>query len=198
MDIHDVLTTSHSAPKLKKFWDCYEMARVDGALPAKPDLPMRELAPLIPCISVLERVSPDEIIHRIVGEDIINSMRFNATGKNLLDFLPAETRDLSVEVHTLFVEFPCGNFTRYENTYKNGARRSTETLTLPLKANRDDYQPRYLISFHQHHETRGFVAPGDTVKFGTRWEISDLVDVGFGLPAPEIIKDLQRRGRVDP
>lgn len=188
MTFDELIAGSRAPNKLRKFIECYKTAQADRPLALQTDLPMRDLAPLLANITLLEAESRSQIIYRVAGQNIIEKLNFNPTGRNFLDFLAPPVREASILGHELMQQHPCGYYMVYENVFESGHREVMETLTLPLRKSIDD-ESNLFASCHIDHQLSGFSEQkGDTAMI-VNWETSVFIDIGNGKPDSDLMSD---------
>jgi len=184
MTFDELTAAAHDNEGFSHFFSCYRAAQTDGA-PARQDaLPMRQLAKIMPHVTLLEWVAPDQITYRIAGDAIVERLGFNPTGTNFLDLLHAGQRSGSVEGHKTMMSHPCGCYLVYESEFENGSRAVLETVTLPMRKT-DNAEAKLFFSFHSHHSTTNVVAGTTDTALVVNWRRIEHADIGCGVPAEQ-------------
>lgn len=188
----DELIAASQAPKLlDRFIDCYKSAQTDGLIALQSELSMRNLAPILPNLTLLEATRSDMITYRLAGQEIVDTLGFNPVGQNFLDFLDPGLRATSAAGHDLMQEHPCGYYMVYENVYESGHRKVMETLTLPLRKSLD-HKNRLFLSCHiEHHLSEISATRGETAMVVT-WKTNVFANIGGGEPAVDLMDNVQQ------
>lgn len=164
------------------FFSCYRAAQT-GPTPASQNaLPMRQLAKLMPHVTLLEWEAADQITYRIAGDAIIDRLGFNPAGANFLDLLHPDQRADSIEGHQVLLAHQCGCYLLYESKFESGARATVETITLPMRKTDSD-DPKLFISFHSHQSTSTISESRDGTALVSDWRRVEHADIGCGEPA---------------
>lgn len=164
------------------FFSCYRAAQTDAAPASQDALPMRQLAKIMPNVTLLEWDTPDQIIYRIAGDAIVERLGFNPTGMNFLDLLHADQRPTSIDGHQIMKAHPCGCYLVYESEFGNGSRAVLETITLPMRRT-EGAATNLFFSFHSHHSTTSVAASTTDTALVVNWRRMEHADIGRGVPA---------------
>ncbi len=187
MTFDELTAVAHDKEAFSNFFLCYRAAQV-GVEPAGQDaLPMRQLASVMPNITLLECDSPGQIIYRIAGDSIVERLGFNPTGSNFLDLLHADQRPASIDGHQTMIDQPCGCYLVYESEFENGSRAVLETVTLPMRKTKDA-ETKLFFSLHSHHSTTSLGETTTDTALVVNWRRMEYADIGCGVPAdkPEL------------
>jgi len=188
----DELIAVSQAPKLlNRFIDCYKSAQTDGLIALQSDLSMRDLALILPNLTLLEAASSDMITYRLAGQKIVDTLGFNPIGQNFLDFLDPGLRETSAAGHDLMQQHPCGYYMVYENVYESGHRKVMETLTLPLRKSLDRENRLFLSCHIEHHLSEISPKRGETAMI-VNWKTNAFANIGGGEPAVDLMDNVQQ------
>lgn len=195
MTFDEVVAQSLAPETLQSVFDAYQQAQNDSDVAAQDQLPMRAMAPLLPNVTLMERVDDDTIIYRIAGEAVVARLGFNPTGQNFLDLIAPSVRAETALTNKTGLDERCGHYAVYENQYESGRRMISESLMLPMRKTPGG-RVAFIFGYHVHHQATDVGVLGARTALGVRWIIADFVDIGFGVPkAPSGTEQSQgRRG----
>lgn len=176
---------------MRRFVACYQSGQQNGSISSQAAISMRDLASLLPRITLLEAESPDKIIFKIAGQNIIDSLGFNPKGQNFLDFLDPSLRRTSAEGHELMHSHPCGYYMVYENIYASGYRKVMETVTLPLCKSPGSTEKLFTSCHFEYQHSEQPANPGETAMV-VNWQINAFVDIGAGEPEEDLLETFQK------
>jgi hypothetical protein len=181
MTFDEVVAQSLAPETLQSVFDAYQQAQSDCAVAAQDQLPMRAMAPLLPNVTLMERVDNDTIIYRIAGEAVVARLGFNPTGQNFLDLIAPSARAETALTNRIGLDERCGHYSVYENQYESGRQMMSESLMLPMRKTRGS-EVAFIFGYHVHHQATDVGGLGARTALGVRWIIADFVDIGFGVP----------------
>lgn len=181
MTLDELDEISGDQKTVRKFLSCYQSAQQPDRIGIQSSLPMRDLAPLLPSIVLMEAEQKDKIYYRIVGEKIVDRMGFNPTGLNLIDLLEPKFGDELPNLHQTMMDHPCGYYSVYENEYDSGARMVTESIVLPMRKTPES-KANCAFALHIHHETTSIQPSKGETTLVTRLKKGALIDLGAGIP----------------
>ncbi len=182
MTLDEIAEIALDREGFERFFSCYRAAQTGAAPAAQSALPMRQLAKLMPHITLLEWRAPEEIIFKLAGDSIVERLGFNPAGANFLDLLHPDQRAGSVEGHQIMLAHQCGCYLLYESEFESGACATLETITLPMRKTDSD-DPKLFISFHSHQSTSSFSENREGTALVSDWRWVEHADVGCGEPA---------------
>jgi hypothetical protein len=181
VNFDELIAASRAPKKLGKLVNCYRCSQADDFVGVQSALPMRDFAPLMANVTLMERKTAGEVVYRIAGENIVNRLGFNPTGSNFIDLLSADMRKQAATTHDALFAHPCGHYIVYENRYENGRCMISESIMLPMRRS-EKSAAVLLLGFHIHHQATGIVAPQKDTALITNIELSEFVDIGSGVP----------------
>lgn len=183
MNVDEVLAQSLAPEKMRNLIAGYKQAQGDGEhdVASRDRLPMREMAPMLANVTLMERVDDDHIIYRIAGENIVARLGFNPTGMNFLEFFDADIREESARVNKAGLAYKCGHYSIYENQYESGRRMISESLMLPMRKTADA-PIDFIFGYHIHHQAIDTYSLGTRTSLMVDWTVAEFVDIGFGVP----------------
>lgn len=162
---------------LHAYW---QSLRQDEKLPRAENVDLLALLPLLPELSLLDMVSPDEIICRFAGTAICDRLGFDLTGRNICEQQASAMRDRARRAYDGMASQPCGMIARYVNHYSTGSQGTVSSLYLPLIT--ADGSTRILGIGHRE-EKADYAPPIDETLIVTDVLSVDWLDIGFGVPA---------------
>ena len=123
------------AEDFANYWRSIEC---DGMVPRRSRFDPSKISPLLPCIAMYEVKSPDEIIYRLAGTEIVERFGQEVTGKNFLDFWKGGERDETARVMNELVKRPCGLFTELFGKSESGKIAKSIAIGFPLLDDNDN------------------------------------------------------------
>ncbi|WP_119417918.1 PAS domain-containing protein [Desertibaculum subflavum] len=162
------------------FVEAWRRWRGGGLLPRRADMDLRDIRRCLMHVMLCEVRGPDEVLVRVSGSRIADSLDFELTGNNYKDRTdPTDWPERSRH----FIEMtarPCGGFMQFRDEVRPGRVNAFETVSLPLEAD-EPARPRLVLSlntpldrdFERHGRAGGsVVAALDFI----------YVDIGAGVP----------------
>ncbi len=181
MTFDEVVAQSLAPETLQSVFNAYQQAQNGNSIAAQDLLPMRAMAPLLPNVTLMERIDEDSIVYRIAGEAIVARLGFNPTGHNFLDLIAPSVRQETALTNKAGLEERCGHYAVYENEYESGRRMMSESLMLPMSKTSGS-TVNLIFGYHIHHQGTDSYGLGARTSLGVRWVVADFVDIGFGVP----------------
>ena len=181
MTFDEVVAQSLAPETLQSVFSAYQQAQKNDDVAAQDQLPMRAMAPLLPNVTLMERVDNDTIVYRIAGEAVVARLGFNPTGQNFLDLIDPSVRAETALTNKLGLDNRCGHYSVYENQYESGRRMVSESLMLPMRKTPGG-DVAFIFGYHVHHQATDLGLLGARTALGVRWITADYVDIGFGIP----------------
>lgn len=165
---------------LFKYWASLPRA---GGIPDASDFDPAAARSWLADITIFNVNSPDDIAHRLVGTGIAGRLGYDATGKNLLDFIdPSYRRQCSRDLHEVAWR-PCGWQVRYLTHYPSGRIAHVQSLYLPL--NGPAGKPPRIVSVHTPENTERYDEAASKPIFASEIARMVWIDVGFGVPGAD-------------
>lgn len=118
---------------LASLWQHWNDIRGDKPVPEKADVDLVELASILPQVSLLDAVSPDEMRYMLVGSEIVARSGEELTGINLLDLFTPECRPFVSRCIIDLFNVPCALVCRTTILYQSGNTAMSQSLCLPLQ-----------------------------------------------------------------
>ncbi len=184
-----VLALSNAPARVTSFIRLYERTRGEALKPRREHLPLREMAPFIADIIIIECVDEALVRYRLMGTDVVGRIGRDLTGENMLDHLPEKEAWRTGHSLSMFAKHPCGCMSVYENEYASGTRVLAETLFLPLDGGREGQH--LLIGLNSSQVVVEREDFRRETMLATRWRDGAVVDIGAGLPQPETMQTLK-------
>ncbi|MDP6345024.1 MAG: PAS domain-containing protein [Alphaproteobacteria bacterium] len=155
--------------------------RGDDLVPQRTQVRIEDIKSWLPNIVVLELRSRREVIFRLAGTRIVESLGVELTGRNYLEFSHPEERATRAERMHQLGQWPCGAHIQMSVTFVSGRSVPSEALTLPVRpAGRG--QPIQLFAMIMALEDTTSQWPAaDSRHFPTADE-GCFVDIGAGAP----------------
>ncbi|MAU59596.1 PAS domain-containing protein [Parvibaculum sp.] len=131
-------------------------------------------------MTILTVNGPEEIRHRLVGTGIADRLGYDATGKNLLDFVDPSYRRQCARDMLEVAWRPCGWQVRYLTHYPSGRVAHVQSIYLPLKG--PERQPPRIVSVHTPENPERYTRTASKPNFASEIARMVWIDVGFGVP----------------
>jgi hypothetical protein len=150
-----------------------------GFVPDRSDFDPMAVAHILPVVSIIERIGPDDWRFRLVGTEIERRWGRGITGSNITDIVsPPAVAVMRRELREI-VERPCGSWSERLVALRSERRAVLETLRLPLRAG--DGRVSLVLS------CSGELAPRVSPRPDAAREIHTIarqryVDIGAGCP----------------
>ncbi len=161
------------------FYDLWQAARIDGALPLRKDLRLDKFAAYAPNLVIIERTSPGFFTERLVGGAVEDRFGPIESDVNILDYHVPDTRKkILVWLNTLF-DHPCGSIGDFSVSYEDGVHRACQAISLPILGT---HGQRMLFSFHKVLHIIAVETKPVRARIGGYYSIGQMMDIGFGLP----------------
>lgn len=152
----------------------------ESGIPAASDFDPAAARSWLADITIFNVNSPDDIRHRLVGTGIVGRLGYDATGKNLLDFIdPSYRRQCSRDMHEVAWR-PCGWQVRYLTHYPSGRIAHIQSLYLPLRGPAG--KPPRIVSVHTPESPERYDGTADKPNFASEIARMIWIDAGFGVP----------------
>jgi hypothetical protein len=163
--------------KLLTAW--LELPRPD-IVPTRADFDPCAIAGILPVISLIERVAPDEWRLRLTGTEIERRWGRDLAGLTYAEFLSTQAVEVTHCEFDAICRQPCGSWSLRRLDLRSGRRLQTETLRLPLRAR--DGQIRLILSCN------GELSPEAMYNADQPRQIVTVLaqqffDIGAGVPA---------------
>ncbi len=181
MTFDEVIAQSIEPETLRSVFAAYLKARGENDVASQDRLPMREMAPLLPNITLMECIDEGTILYRIMGERIVERLGFNPTGQNFYDFLDPSQRAESIYTTKAGLAAPCGHYSIYQSRFESGRSLVSESLLLPMRKTASA-EIDFIFGYHVHHQATNSFSLGGRTQLGTSWDVSEFIDIGLGLP----------------
>jgi hypothetical protein len=167
-----------NASRLLKYW---QQLPQRGSIPDRRDFDPMAIVPVLPFITLLERVTDSEWRLRVIGTEVERRWRGKYTGHNYLtlDIVSAQAANVMLREFRTITQWPCGSWSRRNVEFRSGRRVAIETLRLPLRAI-DGNIAQIISSSEEFGNRAGFATdrPSGII------EITEqrFVDIGAGAP----------------
>lgn len=162
---------------LFQYW--LSLPREEG-LPSSSDFDPAAARSWLADMTILSVNSPTEILHRLVGTGIAERLGYDATGKNLLDFIDASYRQQCARDMHEVAWRPCGWQARYLTHYPSGRVANVQSIYLPLKGPAGQ-APR-IVSIHTPEDPQRYARSSAEPSFASEIAKMVWIDLGFGVP----------------
>ncbi len=128
-DHYNELRLYPSASTLVDYW--LKLRQPGHPCPHKRDFSPMHLGKALPDVFLTEWIDPDNILIRVAGSNTSEITRADVTGRNLLDVVPSEHRDIIFDFYNKMRTDHCAVVTTYEPP-RVLTPKIAKTLHLPL------------------------------------------------------------------
>jgi hypothetical protein len=176
----DQLMAALRQPDSVQFTEAWLGWRATRLLPRRSDMVLSDIKRCLRHVMLCEVIGPDNVLVRVSGTRIADSLDFELTGSNYRD--RTDPKDWP-ERSRHFIEMtmrPCAGFMQFRDAFEPDRVNRFETVSLPLEAD-DPARPRFILSLntpldrdferHARNDT-SVVAAQDFV----------YVNIGAGIP----------------
>ena len=177
MQLLDIIRTGECR-SLAKAWQRW---RGGNLLPRRADMHISEITPILPGITIMELRSTEELILRLAGTKIAETLGIELTGCNYLDFAAPPDRARRGERAMWQGRQPCGAHFLLPIPFSSGRVVLSEVLSLPARPNQDG-EAMQLITMNCALDDTGLHLPATNPD---RFSMADefrFVDIGAGTP----------------
>jgi len=174
----DVLQTAGA----KQFYDYWDSLPKVNFVPDRKDFDPVAIHRPMPSVSMLEVTSPDSVMFRLIGTELVRRMGIDATGQNYLDFFPTDARATYLDIVNTQINCPCGRRSVLKGREPSGILVRVEVLVLPMSYQATGHP--LLVSCFAKEESIGF-DPKESVIKGVEDVI--WIDIGAGVPANDLV-----------
>ncbi|MBT6961267.1 MAG: PAS domain-containing protein, partial [Rhodospirillaceae bacterium] len=120
------------ADLFKTFEDHWRLLESDSLIPRLSEFLNRPIPILQPYVTILDLVSPNELTFRLVGTAITETFGMDATGQNILSFMPGEDGKILSDVAFQITSHPCGAKIGSDVATATGRAMTSESVGFPL------------------------------------------------------------------
>lgn len=154
--------------------------RGDALVPPRADLDPARLRSILPCLRILEIVSPGMIRCKLSGTALRDLFGFDPTGRNLLELTPpAQRRERAWRYWTGATQ-PCGSVFGGRLRFLSGAMAPYLGLALPLRPAQEG-GPMLVVSAIAPVADRGWINERSEQELYLAADFT-FVDIGAGVP----------------
>ncbi|WP_421866198.1 PAS domain-containing protein [Parvibaculum sp.] len=151
-----------------------------SGLPSSSDFDPAAIRSWLADMTIMSVNGPGDIRHRLVGTGIADRLGYDATGKNLLDFIdPSYREQCARDMHEVAWR-PCGWQVRYLTHYPSGRVANVQSIYLPLKGPAG--QPPRIVSVHTPEDAQRYARGSAEPNFASSIDRMVWIDLGFGVP----------------
>ena len=182
----DVKTVPAEWMKLFLTPECGEFAQywlglqTDGLVPLRKCFKPTDIRPLLPFLTLIERLSDHEFRYRLVGTAVVSRNGYDSTGTA---FSIRTMSEDSPFVKTLLgvLEKPCGYYLVAEERYRSGLKAGVEILGFPL-ADNDTGVPRFIANLSHECTKKYSTLLHDSSLKEMIGQVHFFLDIGADLP----------------
>lgn len=133
---------------------------------------------LLPYVSLIELKDPKLALVRVVGTAIVNRTHVDNTGRNLLDFLPEQSREWSWDHLKRLAETPCGSTFLSKEDYEH-VSLWVEVVSFPLAD--ADGAPSFILSLAVEVDRQQLAVRGNQAMQIGELSSYRYIDIGEGI-----------------
>lgn len=149
-------------------------------MPTRSSFEPAAIRSILPYMVIHELVAPEQITIRLAGTSVSQEYGEEVTGRNYLDFVPAERRAKASRAIFLVCEQPAGMLVRLRSVSREGKAMKRESLAFPIRD--DDGQARFVYFCASPTGEQQFSeAPREELEVAVASE-RRFLDIGAGLP----------------
>lgn len=178
----DGTTMMHSVDEepFASLWQYWNKVRGDRLLPGSRELDFTQLAAILPEMSVLDIIAPDEMRYRMAGSGLVARFGGELTGANLLDLFSENSRPALSRFLTKIVTQPCTGLLHTSVGYQSGRQGAVQLLAVPIKTSDD--LPGRIALVQRIDQSRGERIDEKLSVIGADFFSVSFIDVEAGKP----------------
>ena len=164
---------------VRRFYDTWQKLRVDGKLPTRKSVTLRDFAPFASDLLIYEMPEPGHLRCRLMGSHVSDRVKIYNSDINWLELVAPDMREAGVTWWGNLFATPCAGVMQFSTGFINGTSRLSQALLLPVQEKPGEIQLMGLSNasaVYAAGETRDQLVISHDC-FQTKY-----VDVGFGLP----------------
>ena len=159
-------------------WQYWNKVRADRIMPGSRDLDFTQLAAVVPEMSVLDIIGPDEMRYRMSGSDLVAQFGGELTGANLYDIFSEKTRLMLTQSLFHIVTQPCAGLCETSIGFQSGRQATVRLLAVPVQTS-EDLPGRVVLVQNMDRGRRTFA--NETVSLiGAEFFTTRFIDLGAG------------------
>ncbi|MBT4486784.1 MAG: PAS domain-containing protein, partial [Rhodospirillaceae bacterium] len=159
--------------------------RAEGVLPRRASMRIEDIKALLPGIAILELNSPDELVFRLAGTMMSETLGFELTGANYLDFAPPSDKANRAARAMRQGQQPCGAHFILPMPFSSGRVVMSEVLSLPILPNEDGRAMQLITMNSALEDTKAKLPTAHSKRFAMADEFR-FVDIGAGTPEAKL------------
>lgn len=167
------------------------MSETERVFPTKSAFRLWQLGSDLANSILYDFTNRDQLIYRVVGEEIKARFGFNPDGRSYLEFVAPERRASALEAFQHCADTPCAMHVRIRQHFESGRRALCEVVGVPLADNPGEATARYLLFVDKLVEDEDVRVGERGVMLYAQIVSRCFVDIGFGVPGD--FKDLVPR-----
>ncbi len=168
-------------PSKQALFDFWNETRGKSLVPSAPRIDPALIVSLLKDLVIFDFLGKTDVRYRLAGTLVAERMEHELTGKNIIEMLGTENRELVAQMFEQIAMRPVGSFAEYENIYKSGKRAVIHSLYLPL-GKTGETSPR-ILSTHTQHKTLSYGDKQPSVTIAASITKIIWIDIGAGVPA---------------
>lgn len=161
-------------------FDVWSRIRSGKELPDPAAMRLEEIPGLVGKIAILDYLGPEEVVFRMVGQEIADLAESDLTGRNVLDLVFQDRRERGREFFRKVVETPCCGLVEYSAHYPSGRVEHRRSIYLPMRG--EEGSMSRIVSLADEKRVIRFAGETRDNEYGRDFVDSCYVDIGFGVP----------------
>lgn len=166
-------------PVARELFTAWSRLPARDFVPDRKDFDPMAIGPILPVVSIVERIGPDDWRFRLIGTEIERRWGRVITGSNITEIVSPQAVAVMRRELRQIVEWPCGSWSVRLAALHSGRRARIETLRLPLRAG--DGHVSLILGCSGEIATRDSAPPDASREIHTIAE-QRYVDIGAGCP----------------
>ncbi len=179
--LQDLQPVTANCQALAKAWTTW---RGDKLLPCRSDMNLEDIVEILPYICLADALSEKEIIFRLAGTMVAETLGVEMTGRNLLDLTAPEHRAKRGIRTMQNATLPCGAVWIWEIAFVGRNTRSAENLCLPVQPD-EPGAPMQLLSVFGFLEAKHLPVAKNHIQYLASSDHHAFIDIGAGVPDPD-------------
>ncbi|MGV8998045.1 MAG: PAS domain-containing protein [Parvibaculaceae bacterium] len=163
---------------LKRFYDYWNSLPKTAHMPDRQDFNPAAIHTLMPNVTILELVSPNFVLARLIGTAIATTLGVDMTGHNYLDYIADGEREGYLKMLALQFSVPCGRRTFLRGRLSTGVLGRIDVVSLPMFYARSGHP--MLLNYFESMERTGIDAAEHREVLG--FDDIQWLDIGAGVP----------------
>lgn len=177
--MQDFLTKTLSDEPFASFHRAWDAERVDGALPSRQSIHLRNFIDHLDNLVIYERRGRRDLRYRLTGSGVAERVDNLGVEVNLFDHFVPDVHAACEEWWNTVMDHPCGGLMEFSTRFSNGTTRAGMAIALPITSERGE---TLLLARNHMMDIIDVGATCDAPVFGEKYAIGHYFEIGFGVP----------------